>query len=103
MAQMKSMQQNENEIRKSLLAQILEPEAADRLGRVRLVKESLVQEVENRLIALARSGQLRGKVTESQLKQLLSAMSETKEEEKIVISRKKGAWHNDIDDLDEFL
>ncbi|RKF71970.1 DNA-binding protein [Golovinomyces cichoracearum] len=96
-------QQNENEIRKSLIAQILEPEAADRLGRVRLVKESLVQEVENRLIALARSGQLRGKVTESQLKQLLSAMSETKEEEKIVISRKKGAWQNEIDDLDEFL
>lgn len=87
------------EARQSILNQILEPEAADRLGRIRLVKESRAQDVENRLIMLARSGQLRSKVTETQLKELLNAVAETKEEEKIVVSRRKGGWEDDDDDL----
>lgn len=54
--------------------------------------------MENRLIALARAGQLRQKVTEEQLKELLSAVADTQEEEKIVVSRRKG-WEDDDDDL----
>lgn len=50
---------------------------------------------------LARSGQLRSKVTEEQLKELLGAVSENKEEKKIVVSRRKGGW--DDDDDDDFL
>ncbi|PBP15947.1 hypothetical protein BUE80_DR013315 [Diplocarpon rosae] len=92
-------QQQESEARASILQQILEPEAADRLGRIRLVKESRAQDVENRLIMLARSGQLRSKVTETQLKELLNAVAETKEEEKIVVSRRKGGWEDEDDDL----
>ncbi|KAL2075936.1 hypothetical protein VTL71DRAFT_879 [Oculimacula yallundae] len=92
-------QQQESEARQSILSQILEPEAADRLGRIRLVKESRAQDVENRLIMLARSGQLRSKVTETQLKELLGAVAETKEEEKIVVSRRKPGWDDDDDDL----
>lgn len=48
---------------------------------------------------LARSGQLRQKVTEEQLKELLGAVAEKKEEEKIVISRRKGGWDDEDDDL----
>jgi programmed cell death protein 5 len=81
-----------------MLSQILVPEALDRLNRIRLVKESRATDVENRLIMLARSGQLRGKVTEEQLKELLNAVAETKEEEKIVVTRRKG-WDDDDDDL----
>jgi programmed cell death protein 5 len=81
-----------------MLNQILEPSAADRLGRIRLVKESRAVDVENRLIMLAKSGQLRQKVTEEQLKDLLNAVAETKEEDKIVVSRRRG-WDDDDDDL----
>ncbi|KAI9860005.1 MAG: hypothetical protein M1813_006352 [Trichoglossum hirsutum] len=91
--------QQEAEARQSILNQILDPEAADRLGRIRLVKESRATDVENRLIMLARSGQLRQKVTEGQLKEMLNAVAENKEEEKIVISRRKG-WDDDDDLLD---
>jgi programmed cell death protein 5 len=63
------------------------------------VKESRAVDVENRLIMLAKSGQLRAKVTEDQLKELLNAMTESQEKEKIVISRRKGGWEDD-DDLD---
>lgn len=88
--------------RASILSQILLPEAADRLGRIRLVKESRAVDVENRLIMLARSGQLRSKVTEEQLKELLGAVKENNErsEKKIVVSRRKGGWDEDDDLFD---
>ncbi|KAI9050357.1 hypothetical protein LZ554_005523 [Drepanopeziza brunnea f. sp. 'monogermtubi'] len=91
-------QQQESEARASILQQILEPEAADRLGRIRLVKESRARDVEDRLIMLARSGQLRSKVTETQLKELLEAVAEKGKEEKIVVSRRKGGWDDEDDD-----
>ncbi|KAJ5040331.1 uncharacterized protein L3040_005987 [Drepanopeziza brunnea f. sp. 'multigermtubi'] len=91
-------QQQESEARASILQQILEPEAADRLGRIRLVKESRARDVEDRLIMLARSGQLRSKVTETQLRELLEAVAEKGKEEKIVVSRRKGGWDDEDDD-----
>lgn len=77
----------------------MHPEAADRLGRIRLVKESRAVEVENRLLVLARTGQLRQKVTEDQLKELLSSLADSHGEEKIVVSRRKG-WEDEDDLLD---
>lgn len=70
------------------------------------MKESRATDVENRLIVLARSGQLRSKVTEDQLKELLGAMAENEEKAggggggKIVINRRKGTWEEDDDLLD---
>ncbi|KAK1997418.1 DNA-binding TFAR19-related protein [Colletotrichum falcatum] len=96
--QQEQRQQQEHDARQQILNRILHPEAADRLGRIRLVKEQRAQEVENRLIMLAQSGQLRSKVTEAQLKELLSAVADKKEEQKIVVSRRKG-WDDDDDDL----
>jgi len=84
-----------------MLNQILQPEAADRLGRIRMVKEQRATEVENRLLMLAQTGQLRQKVTEDQLKELLSAVADKKEEEKIVVTRRKG-WGDEDDDDDLF-
>ncbi|KAL9122201.1 MAG: hypothetical protein Q9187_001236 [Circinaria calcarea] len=97
--------QREADARNSILSQILTPEAADRLGRIRLVKESRATDIENRLIMLARSGQLRSKITEEQLKELLGAVAESSEKEggtgKIVVSRRKGGWEDD-DDLGDW-
>ncbi|KAL7938324.1 PDCD5-related protein [Trichoderma chlorosporum] len=87
-----------DEARQQMLNQILHPEAADRLGRIRLVKEQRAIDVENRLLTLAQTGQLRQKVTEAQLKDLLTAVAENQEQEKIVVSRRKG-WDDDDDDL----
>ncbi|KAF6810242.1 hypothetical protein CSOJ01_06433 [Colletotrichum sojae] len=97
-AQAEQRQQQEANARQQILNQILHPEAADRLGRIRLVKEQRAVDVENRLITLAQTGQLRSKVTEAQLKELLAAVADNKEEEKIVVSRRKG-WDDDDDDL----
>lgn len=51
---------------------------------------------------LAKSGQLRGRVSEAQLKDILNAVSEqTQEKEKVTVQRRKGGW--DDDDLDDLL
>lgn len=100
---MSATRDREQEARATILSQILLPEAADRLGRIRLVKASRAEDVENRLIMLARSGQLRQKVTEEQLKDILGAVSENEQQEqKITVTRRKGGWDDD-DDLDDLL
>lgn len=100
--QKEQAQKREAEVRASILQQILEPAAADRIGRIRLVKASRAQDVEDRLIMLARSGQLRQKVNEEQLKSILEAVSEQQQEtEKVTVNRRKGGW--DDDDLDDLL
>ncbi|KAF2228977.1 DNA-binding TFAR19-related protein, partial [Viridothelium virens] len=105
--------QREAEARSHILSQILTPDAADRLGRIRLVRESRATDVENRLIMLARSGQLRSKVTEDQLKDILTAISEQQGAKggadgsgegggdsvgTIKVQRKRGGWDDDDDD-----
>lgn len=85
-----------------MLAQILTPEAADRLGRIRLVKASRAEDVENRLIMLARSGQLRQKITEEQLKDILNGLSEQEQAKEPTVVRKTGGRWDD-DDLEDLL
>ncbi|KAK5133448.1 hypothetical protein LTR08_007690 [Meristemomyces frigidus] len=92
----------EADARNSILSQILDPAAADRLGRIRLVKASRADDVENRLITLARSGQLRSRITEEQLRDILKSVNEQQDEaEKVTVQRRKGGW--DDDDLDDLL
>ena len=96
--------QQESEARASILSQILEPQAADRLGRIRMVKESRATDVENRLIMLARSGQLQQKVTEDQLKDMLGSLTEHEREKKgglenMKVMRRNGWDDDDLDDL----
>jgi programmed cell death protein 5 len=90
--------------KESILAQILTPEAADRLGRIRLVKASRADAVESRLVSLARSGQIRQKVGEEELKGFLEKVSENENQQKggkIEVVR-RGGWDDD-DDLEAML
>ena len=66
------------------------------------MKASRAEDVENRLITLARSGQLRQKITEDQLKDMLGQLSEQQEKrETVTVQRRKGGW--DDDDLEDLL
>ena len=69
-----------------------------------MVKESRATEVENRLIMLARTGQLRQKITEDQLKEMLESLVEHEREaggglENMKVVRKAGWDDDDLDDL----
>ncbi|MEE0935524.1 MAG: DNA-binding protein [Methanobrevibacter sp.] len=69
--------------KKQILAQIMTPEARNRLGNLKLTKPELVNNIELQLIQSAQTGSLRGKVTDEQLKVLLRQIAGQKREIKI--------------------
>ena len=69
--------------KKQILAQIMAPEARQRLANLKLTKPELVNQIELQLIQSAQAGSLRGKVTDDQLKVLLRQIAGQKREIKI--------------------
>jgi programmed cell death protein 5 len=69
-------QQEKEEVRRTMLAQILSEGARERLARISIVKSDKARGVEDMIIRMAQSGQIRGKVTEQQLIDMLGQISE---------------------------
>ncbi|GAA5960508.1 hypothetical protein JCM3765_003659 [Sporobolomyces pararoseus] len=57
----------EEEQRRTIMRQILSTEARERLSRIALVKPERARAIEQLLMRMAQSGQLRGRVSEDQL------------------------------------
>ncbi|CAG8780579.1 7606_t:CDS:2, partial [Racocetra persica] len=88
----------QEETRQTLLTQILDNEARERLARISIVKAEKARAVEDLLIRMAQSGQLRGKVSESQLIDLLQQINQQqKPEKKIVYDRNRRKFDEDSD------
>jgi programmed cell death protein 5 len=77
--QVRRQQQVQAQIQ-SILMQVMEPEARERLNTIKLTKPEFAAAVEQQLFALAQSGRLRQKITDDQLKQLLSQIVPQKKE-----------------------
>lgn len=78
------LQQKEFEKQKKvILRSILTAEARERLGRIKIARPEVVESIENQLIALAQSGQLKSKINDEQLRLLLSKVLPKKREIKI--------------------
>jgi programmed cell death protein 5 len=109
--QQQQQQQNEDR-RASILEQILEPAAKNRMSRLALVKKEYARSVEDSLINAATAGQLKSKVTEEQLIAMLEQFSGNKSDagaassggrSGIVIQRRKTGFEDDDDDDDSDL
>ncbi|KAF9282601.1 Programmed cell death protein 5 [Linnemannia elongata] len=86
------------EMRRTMLIQILDGEARERLSRIAMVKADKARAVEDLLIRMAQGGQVRAKITEKQLIELLEQVNQqTKSETKIVYNRRR---YDDSDDDD---
>lgn len=83
-----------------MLKQVLTPEASERLANVALVKQDKARQVENYLVNAAQTGKLGGKVTEDQLKDLLTQVTE-QSRPKVVITRRRNTAFDDDDDDDD--
>mmetsp|Transcript_16033 Transcript_16033/g.23800 ORF Transcript_16033/g.23800 Transcript_16033/m.23800 type:complete len:126 (+) Transcript_16033:49-426(+) len=94
----------EAEQRKSIIDQILMPEARERLNNIAIVKKEKARALEEMLIAAARQGKLGGKVTKDQFIQMLESLSTQMETKtKITISRRKNFGDSDDDNDDDLL
>ena len=112
MEEMQAQQQQKAEReaqRESILDQVLEPAAKDRIARMKLVRAEKARAVEDSLIRAATTGQLKTKVTEEQLIAMLEqfggaggAEGEGGKKKGVVIQRRK-CFDDDSDDNDDDL
>ena len=66
-------------IKKEALRKMLTKEAMERLGRVRLVKPLLAQQIELYLLQLYQTGQIKEMIDDNKLREILTLISEKKE------------------------
>jgi len=67
------------QMKKTLLRQVLSKEALERLGRVRMANPNLAAQLELYLIQLYQAGQLKGVVDDAKLKQILDLLTKKQE------------------------
>ena len=65
-------------IKKAALLRYMTKEARERLNRVKLVKPDIAEQVELALLQALQAGQIRERVTEVQLKQILQEIMQSK-------------------------
>lgn len=70
--------------KKAILRSILEPEARERLARLKLAHPEIAEAVENQLVALAQAGRIRQKITDEVLVSILRQISARRREPKII-------------------
>jgi len=71
------------EQKKAILRKILTTEARERLGRIKIARPDLAENVENQLIMLAQNDQLKNKINDEQLRLILSKILPKKRDFKI--------------------
>ena len=71
------------EQKKAILRQILTKDARERLGRIKVARPDMAENIENQLIMFAQSGQLKSKINDQQLRELLSKIIPKKRDIKI--------------------
>ena len=76
-------QQKFEEQKKVILRSIMTAQARERLGRVKVARPEVVESIENQLIMLAQSGQLKNKINDEQLRLLLGKLIPKKRDIKI--------------------
>ncbi len=65
--------------KKAVLRQVLEPEARERLQRIKMARPQKGEHLEQQLIQLAASGRISQKLTDAQLKRILAQSQENRE------------------------
>jgi len=104
MQQQQAQQQQMEEMRASILDQVLEPAAKERMTRLNLVRKEKARQVEDHLIKLATSGQLRTKVGEKQLIDMLEGgAGEDTSAKKVIMQRRNYGMDDDSDNDDDLM
>lgn len=69
--------------KQAILRTLLTPDARERLGRVKVARPEIAENLEQQLIMLARGGRLKSKINDQQLQGLLSQIMPKKRDIKI--------------------
>ncbi|CAH8671732.1 unnamed protein product [Schistosoma haematobium] len=96
--QKEDVEKRNQEIRASILAQILDQDARARLNTIAITKPEKAKMVENMLINMAQTGRLGPKLNEEQLKQILLQVS-SGTQKSTTFDRRRAAIDSDEDSL----
>jgi len=101
-AQQQQQQQEEkmkqmNDMKNSILSQVLDQEARARLNTLMVAKPEKARQVEGMLCQMAQSGQLGGKLGEKELKDLLGRFASNQTSSKVKFDRRRAALDSDED------
>ena len=83
MEEEESQKKEFEEQKKAILRKILTTEARERLGRIKVARPEIAENIENQIIMLAQSGRLKSKINDEQLRELLSKLIPKKRDIKI--------------------
>jgi programmed cell death protein 5 len=81
--QEKQQRKQLEEQRKAILRTVLTTNARERLGRIKIARPEIAENVENQLIMLAQSGRLKTKITDEQFREILQRIVPKKRDIKI--------------------
>jgi len=81
--QQEEQQKTFEEQKKQILRTILTPKARERLGRIKVARPEVVDNIEQQLLMLAQQGRLKTKINDEQLRGLLSQVMPKKRDIKI--------------------
>jgi len=96
--QQEQMKQKQEDMKNSILSQVLDQQARARLNTIALAKPEKAKMVESMLIQMTQTGQIQSKLGEDQLKDLLEKVSEkTQKKTTVKFDRRRAA----LDDSDE--
>ena len=76
-------QQRAEQMKNELLAKILEKDALERLGRVRLANPQIAAQVEMYLLQVYQTGKINEKISDAKLRDVLKTLKEPKKEFKM--------------------
>lgn len=86
-AELQAKRQAEMQLRQ-VLQQLLEPAAMERLANINMSNPALYEQLASIVVYLQQKGQLKSKLTDEQLKQLVARILSQKQETKITFARK---------------
>ncbi|XP_065351105.1 programmed cell death protein 5 [Cloeon dipterum] len=89
----------QNEMKNSMLSQILSQDARARLNTLQIAKPEKARQVETMLISMAQRGRIQGQLGEEQLKNILENVSSSKSQSSVSFDRRRATLDSD-DELD---
>jgi programmed cell death protein 5 len=100
--QQQAQAQQQKEMEASILQQILDPQAFERLQRLKLVKGDKVQRVIDNLVGRAKSGQLREQISDAALVEILGDAGASERAVTVTSMRKRNAFDEDEEEADDY-
>lgn len=82
----------------TLLSQVLEPSARERLSRVRIVRPDRAEQVEQYLIKLIQMGSVSRKLGENDIVEILESLSRDEKKQSKIVYERRGSEVDDDDD-----